>query len=122
MKTDLHEISIILKPDLDSVSISVDEFTKAFDLFEAKVNNGPYPMTGYCNMTFGKPTHVITRVSKIDESTYQARVGFLEGHPETGAMAKKLLAASLEDQVKWQFAVTRGPETIEIFSIEAVLL
>jgi hypothetical protein len=37
-------------------------------------------------------------------------------------MAKKLLAASLEDQVKWQFAVTRGPETIEIFSIEAVLL
>jgi len=121
MKTDLHEITVMLKPDLDSVSISSEEFSEAFKLFENKVNSGPFPITGYCNLTFGQPTHVITHVSQVDKSTYQARVGFLESHPETGPMAKKILVASLEDKVKWQFAVTRHESSVEIFSVEACL-
>lgn len=121
MKTDLHEITVVLKPDLNSVSISAAEFAEAFKLFETKVNSGPFPITGYCNLTFGRPTHVITHVCQVDESTYQARVGFLESHPETGDMAKKILVASLEDRVKWQFAVTRHESSIEIFSVEASL-
>ena len=125
MKTDLREITFILKPDLASVSITKDEFDKAFSNFSAKVRQGP--VTGYCNLTFGKPTHVITEVTQLDPSTYQARVGFLEAHPETGETAKKLLIRSFEDKVKWQFAVTRNEPAdlhalpVEIFSIEAVI-
>ncbi len=121
MTTDLHEITVVLKPDLNSVSISAEEFAEAFKLFECKVNSGPFPITGYCNLTFGKPTHVITHISQLDESTYQARVGFLESHPETGQTAKEILMASLQDKVKWQFAVTRHELSVEIFSIEARL-
>ena len=121
MKTDLHEITVVLNPNLDSVSISPEEFSEAFKQFENKVNSGPFPITGYCNLTFGHPTHVITHISQLDESTYQARVGFLESHPETGPMAKRILVASLEDKVKWQFAVTRHESSVEIFSVEACL-
>jgi hypothetical protein len=120
MKTDLNEITVLLKPDLNSVSITQTDFNEAFTAFENKVKNGLYPTTGYCNLTFGKPTHVITDVTRLNESTYQARVGFLEAHPETGEMAKRLLSASLQDQVKWQFAVTRHEDRLEIFSIEAL--
>ena len=95
MKTDLHEITVVLNPNLDSVSISPEEFSEAFKQFENKVNSGPFPITGYCNLTFGRPTHVITHISQLDESTYQARVGFLESHPETGPMAKRILVSSL---------------------------
>jgi hypothetical protein len=120
MKTDLNEITVLLKPDLDSVSITQAEFDEAFIAFENKVKNGLYLITGYCNLTFGKPTHVITDVTRLNESNYQARIGFLEAHPETGEMAKRLLSASLQDQVKWQFAVTRHEDRLEIFSIEAL--
>ena len=121
MKTDLNEITVVLRPDLNSVSISAAEFEQAFESFKTKVNSGPYPVTGYCNLTFGKPTHVITSIDKIDDSTYQARVGFLESHPETGDMSKRLLTESINDRVKWRFAVCRKEDhAIEIFSVEAV--
>ena len=122
MKTDLHEITVVLKPELDSVSILFEEFYEAFKLFEKRVNNGPFPITGCCNLTFGQPTHVITHISKIDDSTYQARVGFLESHPETGTIAKKILVDSIEKKVKWQFAVTKhNDSSVEILSVEACL-
>jgi len=109
----------VLRPNLKSVDISEADFDKAFAEFEQRVNS-PMAVTGYCNLTFGKPTHIVTSVSHMGDHVYQARIGFLEGHPDTGPVAKQLLTASLQDLVKWQFAITNH-SGFQIFSIEAIL-
>lgn len=118
MKTDLSEITVVLSPDFGSVGLSETEFNRIYADFEKRVNEGSFAITGYCNQTFGRPTHVVTHVERREVGTYQARVAFLESHPETGDVAKALLAASLSGHVRWLFAITQDP--LEIRSIEAL--
>lgn len=118
MKTDLNEITATLSPDLGSVGLSEQEFNRIYAAFEQMVNGGMVTITGYCNHTFGRPTHIVTGITRCETGTYQARIAFLESHPETGHVAKALLSASLRGQVRWLFAITQDP--LEIRSIEAV--
>jgi hypothetical protein len=119
MTTDLSENTIVLSPDLKSVGLSDQDFDRIYSDFEKRVNGGPYTITGYCNSTFGRPTHIVTKIERReDPGMYQARIAFLESHPETGDVAKALLAASLSGHVRWLFAITQDP--LEIRSIEAI--
>jgi hypothetical protein len=118
MKTDLSEITVVLIPDLDSAGISSEDFDRIYSNFEKHVNEGHFTVTGYCNKTFGCPTHIVTNIECREAGTYQARIAFLESHPDARDMAKDLLAASLRGDVRWLFAITHEP--LEIRSIEAL--
>ena len=118
MKTDLSEITVVLSPNIESVGLSESDFDRIYTEFENRVNEGLFTTTGYCNNTFGRPTHIVTKIERREGGTYQARIAFLESHPETGNVAKALLAASLSGHVRWLFAITQSP--LEIRSIEAI--